>query len=365
VDVIVYVDLSHAAAWKVFPEDPESVPLGSLPGWQVLNPLLHDAIFKTPSNWERSGPRIVGVSDTYAVVRSPYLAFSSTDDALKSLFPGSGEAWLSRFFDQALPDISRSIARALRYVTKNARLPHEAPSFGMIASHKKIDLVMQFPTPQPSRGAYTNTYELETAITLDRVVEADLIRDLQPPPVVNSLLMDSIQALIESDYRRALLFGAIAMETYAATALEESYQSLLEADLSPNNMRLVSHQLPGGQVQRKDPIYAYLAKRTRTEIRSLLHEVPLYLYGRSLLLDDEALYRRAIRLYKSRNEIVHRGEILEGPESAFAFSRPDADAGVQTALDVCQWFGLSEHYVLPGGELIQIHQPKVANGAVG
>ncbi len=80
----------------------------------------------------------------------------------------------------------------------------------------------------------------------------------------------------------------------------------------------------------------------------MLHEAPLYVLGRSLLVESESLYQQAIRLYRTRNQIVHRGEILDGPEDVFEFSRSDAIAGVQTALDVCGWFGLKEQYDLPG-----------------
>ena len=125
------------------------------------------------------------------------------------------------------------------------------------------------------------------------------------------------------------------METYASTELDETFQAHLEGGPLQSNMRIISVRVNDELAQKKDPVYFYIFQITRTEFRPLLHEAPLYVLGRSLLVESESLYQQAIRLYRTRNQIVHRGEILDGPEDVFEFSRSDAIAGVQTALDVC------------------------------
>jgi hypothetical protein len=203
---------------------------------------------------------------------------------------------------------------------------------------------------------------LETAITLERVLEADRIRGQQQPVVAVELLLDVVQSVLDLDFRRALLFSAIAMESYAANEIDNSYLALLEVEPRPDHMRVVSFELPGGRSQKKDSIYAYIAEKTRTDFRALLHEVPLYLFNKSLMLDNQALYQKALRLYKTRNQIVHRGEVLDSPEGAFEFTLTDARVGAQTALDVCTWFGMRENFVLPSDERVRLAAPAEEHG---
>lgn len=95
------------------------------------------------------------------------------------------------------------------------------------------------------------------------------------------------------------------------------------------------------------------------DLSLLLHEIPLYLSGKSLLVDNEPLYQKAIRLYKTRNRIVHRGFVPAEDTNLFNFSFSDAKIGLQTALDVCYWFGMSEVYTLPGGDHIELQRPEL------
>ena len=222
-----------------------------------------------------------------------------------------------------------------------------------MTTRPEYDCTLRFPEMRPHGNALASNYELETAITMDRVLEADKVRG-SALPVVDSLLLDSIQALLDLDYRRALLFAAIAMEAHAATNLDEFYHGILESGQAPPHMHVVSFDLPGGSTQQKDPVYVSLAERARAEFAMLLHESPLYLFGRSILVEDQTVYQEARRLYRTRNQIVHRGEISDSGESSFGFSTADARAGIEAALAVCRWFGLSEHYALPGSGHVEL-----------
>jgi hypothetical protein len=361
-DCFIFASLGPNAVWKAHPDDVDFAPLASLPGFKVVNPLLHSKLFKIPSHWGTAEPRITGVGDQYAIIRSQYLALFTNPDAMKALARADARDKYDAFLEDELPPIAKSLTRALRYVTKQAQLPQEPSSYGMTIP-ANFDFTLYFPAMRKHGNTYISNYELETAITMDRVLEADKVRGSHLP-VVDSLLLDSVQALLDSDYRRALLFAAIAMEAHAATTLDDLYHGILEKDQPAPHMHVVSFDLPGGATRQKDPIYVSLAERAQTDFAMLLHELPLYLFGRYILVEDQPLYQRARRLYRTRNQIVHRGEIPDRAESSFAFSVAGAQAGIETALAVCRWFGLNEHYALPGSGHVELRQADPEYGGI-
>lgn len=359
-DLIGYASLGTSAVWRVIPDDPNVRPLVSLLGFKVVNPLLHPTLFKWSMHTMHSGtpePKIIGMGDQYALVRSPYLAMLTNHDAIKALAPLNAEDKDLAFFE-GLASIAKNLTRALRYVTKQAQLPQE-PGCGIMSIHRDYDFTLQFPKMRERGNTFVSNYELETAITLDRILEAERILGY-PLPVVDSLLLDSIQALLDSDYRRALLFAAIAMETHVATTLDEFYNRIIESDQPSPNMHVISFELSGGTTQEKDPVYASLAERAKTDFAMLLHELPLYLFSRSVLVENHALYQQARRLYRTRNLIVHRGEISDRAESSFDFSYASAREGIESALAICRWFGLTEQYALPGSGHVELRLPDSA-----
>ena len=161
---------------------------------------------------------------------------------------------------------------------------------------------------------------------MDSLASADAMAELDSFPISDSLIVDSIQALVEGDYRRALLFSTIAMESYVSARLEKLYNEKLESDIVSPHLRVSCFILSSGKVQKKDPVFSYLMEKSKSEFAPLLNEIPMYLFGKSLLLDDQRLYQKAILLYKTRNQIVHRGEINENDKNLLLLNYSDAKA---------------------------------------
>jgi hypothetical protein len=99
----------------------------------------------------------------------------------------------------------------------------------------------------------------------------------------------------------------------------------------------------GGTTTKKDPVYMLLVDGQR--FSRLLHEAPLYLLRRSLLKDDAELFRRSIRLYRTRNRLS-RGQAVTGNEDYCSVDQDGALESLDTAIRVFQWFGIAG-YVLP------------------
>lgn len=353
----VFINLGRPAVWKAKQEDPNPIYLKSLPDWCILSPLVHPTLAIGGSTFS-SIPEVVGIGEGFAILRSHLIVFLVPSiNALQSLAPAGTPDSLSYFLGDFLPSFAGDFVRKLKHITKQAGLPSET-GYGLSVRPDEPQMPA-FPTASKQGNVMLPAYELDTAITADSLLLADGLPSTESISIYDSLILDSIQALLERDYRRALLYSAIAMETYASTVLEDSYSNSLNVDPSPPNLRITNFTIAGGNTQKKDPVFAYLTERSRTEFTLLLHEIPLYLSGRSLLVDDEPLYQKAVRLYKTRNRIVHRGFVPEEDTNLFNLISSDAKIGLQTALDVCYWFGMSEAYALPGGDYIELQRPKL------
>ncbi len=182
-------------------------------------------------------------------------------------------------------------------------------------------------------------YAVATAITEAHLAELSNLPSNFSMPVHVDVLLDAIAARISGDHRKALLYSAIAVESFVFECLQLHYeQVLLKKD---SRHRVVELPVAGGGVSRKDPVYDVLA--SGDAFSRLLHERPFYLFGRSLLIDEPDLYRRALQLYSTRNKIAHRG-MPPSDEKYFALTVEDSTEGIQIAADVVRWFGDPRSY---------------------
>jgi len=184
-------------------------------------------------------------------------------------------------------------------------------------------------------------YDIYTAITWHRMEKADEILANNELPVYSILLLDAIYAIQQNDYRRAILYSALSVESLAYTKLDEKYQSFLEHGDPTGMIRVVT--IRGDK--KEDPIYKMM--RERTHFRLLLHECPLYLEKRSLLLENEPLYQQAMKLYSTRNKIAHLGELPSDQKGDyFNLDLLGAISALECTKDIFKWFGITEEYFI-------------------
>ena len=65
-----------------------------------------------------------------------------------------------------------------------------------------------------------------------------------------------------------------------------------------------------------------------------------------MLLENERLYQRALKLHKTRNIIVHRGEILEEKE-IYKIGSVGARDAISTVNELFKWYGTQITYFIP------------------
>jgi hypothetical protein len=189
-------------------------------------------------------------------------------------------------------------------------------------------------------GVYAPWYN--TLITWNNLRDADskIYRSIKLP-VSEEILLDAFNALREQEFDKAILFSAIAVESLLANHFDALYESEL-AKVKKNRFMRIIHDKEGVS---KDPIFRVLVDRT--DFKKLLNEVPLYLMKRSIYIENEKLYHNLIKLYTTRNKIVHWGAPLEENESKrLSLNGKGANLAFEIALDTFSWIGHKRYEIL-------------------
>ena len=95
-----------------------------------------------------------------------------------------------------------------------------------------------------------------------------------------------------------------------------------------------------------DPVFKRLCNG-RPSFRDLLHERPLYLLKRSLLLEDKSLFDAGLALYGTRNAISHTGVVEDPNDARWPIDEEHARRGLEVARSLFAWFGAPADFHLP------------------
>jgi hypothetical protein len=185
---------------------------------------------------------------------------------------------------------------------------------------------------------------VETALTAEMVEKAGALAADFEPPVYEGVLLDAFKAVKDHDFRTALFYSALAIETVAGTVLDEEHQKLLTAGSVPPQIRGVTSQDGDTKGEIEDPVYKYLRRNGRFE--HLLHETPLYVLGRSLKLDKPEVCKLARKLYQTRNSLAHSGEPSKVKDLLSVDLEGAVDA-LKCATEVFAWFGIPGKWSIP------------------
>jgi len=84
-----------------------------------------------------------------------------------------------------------------------------------------------------------------------------------------------------------------------------------------------------------------------TDYKKLFHEIPLLVIKRSILLENEALFQNLIRVYKTRNMIVHcAGPLDETETERISLNEKGANEAFNIALDTFKWLKIEKFEIL-------------------
>jgi hypothetical protein len=320
--------LKHPIRWAISHSDPAFINVGARSGLAVVNPLLNPHVF--PDRMVRHLHEEIGscIGET-AFLGSSLLAFVETAATTE---PTSD--WLRRLLGlwrhaSGQPELrTTELVIQVQFGSQQLDLPS-------VHHPRDADLV---------KGLVPRRHH-DCCLTLQHVTTvAGLPLDFTPP-VFDTLLTDASRAGLEADYRHAILYAAMAVEVLARVHLDELYEQLLASPRPGNAFRVHDVSMSNGQLKRTDPVYDVVANGT--DFKRLLHERPLYLLGRSLLVEKKPLFDLATRLYQTWNKIVHEGEPPETATHCLPLDRDGASQALRCASSVFAWFGKTGTVALP------------------
>jgi len=313
--------------WRIDEKIRAEVDVGPLPGWKLVTPL---GMLKAP----------IG-----------HLGF----DVLRRL--PSGELWISDRvlalrFHGAAPEqghppamlAAAKVLQAMRYLARQFALPDQVIAYSGHALQAGPP-IQQISTEDCSETLMLRDYFLSTAVTAEHLEQLASLPPDFVVPAPAAVMLDALHAHVAQDFRKALLYAAIAAEAMASTRLDVEYKRILRA--RGDRFRVVDLAGAKGALATKDPIYDCLRKSDN--FGRLLHERPLYLLGRSLRVEDEPTYTRAIKLYATRSKLAHTGTVPPSNQATFELSEDGAREGLRTAIKIMEWFGDAGPYVAGWG----------------
>jgi hypothetical protein len=325
---VFFVDLPGEIHWIVRRGDPASTPLCHPPGWEFLNPLLLPALGFPPPPGPFQRWRTIRIADDACHFSTWGLGLAVPDAVAE---------------ERATVEAVVSLLQRLRTISRQATMPTN-----WVAIVDAIP-VGTLPTPVfPSRwvggGGLHRRYEIDSAVTADAIAKLGGLPPDFLPPVHESCLLDAIKAATAQDWRTALLYAAISIETIVGTVIAEEHERQLEGAQVPEHLRSIEVE-KDGRKQRTDPIYNFLrSKDNRFAFK--LHELLLYVFRQSLKEENRGLYDRAVQLYETRNQLAHSGKVGSG-KNTLPLTYEGAMTALECAARIFNWFGIPGNWPLP------------------
>lgn len=347
---------ARAIYWKLSPVDPLLYEVRSNPGVHFISPLLF--------------PSIEGLMDAKRVHSSKFtfdgyvgglylfattgLAFRVDEDFIEQYKPKDVSRLACYFSAEAPPliEIATSLLDALRHFSKQADMCTEADDLHLW-EWLEVDELPTIAQSESSNIEMSVAKSIFEKAVTRRHIEAACACDSQfKAPIFDTLFLDAIGAHAAHDYRKAILYSAIALESAAAAVLDEQYETKVKSS-DTTDWRLITLPIAGGKTVRKDPIWEFLKKRA--DANSLLHEAALYILGKSLLVENEPLFQYVQRLRATRNKIVHYGEPPEpNADQYLAIDSDGSSEALNCTNAVFAWLGVGQDYKLHGNGFVPL-----------
>jgi hypothetical protein len=301
--------LSNPILWELSEASTDrSAPLQHAHGMEVLNPLRFSAGSRQAANlmaWRANGRTLCASSS---------LLYSTREDPEHAGFEVT-IAFLRRLrvrFTQALLS-----PRSISYVARGVDIAPLRVQFEPTAAHLGPSFSRHF-------------------ADFDRLHELDALR-LDDDDVAAELMVDAICALEYSDFRRAIIFSAIAAEAAASASIERLHAESLAKNPPPfQHVEVVAN----GVRQRTDPVFKLIWGDARGNyLRRALHEARLHIRAPSLLIENEPLYQALRRVATTRNDLVHRG-LPEDGGARVTVDKVGAVQAISAAHELLHWLGV-------------------------
>jgi len=206
-----------------------------------------------------------------------------------------------------------------------------------VTIHEKLPKGMLEMETVTKMGIRSSHYH--TMITWDHIKNSDKsILNSVKPKAYQEIFLDAYKALLEDEYNKVILFSVISVESLLAYSYDLLYENQRVKTAKKSNQRWAYNATADTY---HDPIFKALSDRT--DFRRLLHEIPMYLLDKSILIDNEVLYQNLRKMYNTRNKIVHWGApINHDPTKLIPLTKEGANLSFKCAHDCFLWLGMTE-----------------------
>lgn len=244
----------------------------------------------------------------------------------------------------------------LRHVSGQAKAPQGKHLATIII--EEIDTFPVF-TPVPEYRwpkSSVSSYWYGVAVTDDHI---RIVAGQPPkfePDVYETLFLDAIAAHFVNDFRTSVIYAAMSMEVAFGTVITNHYERIVAGSMEDSRYRVIRRNTANGE-QVCDPVFERL-KKIGENIPTKMHELSLYVMGRSLLIEDEPLYSRARTLYNTRNKLVHAG--IADDSGLLSLDQKGSFTALETAKQVHAWLRVDSGICLPVTEFVPYEQAQAA-----
>jgi hypothetical protein len=345
------------AHWKLALDSPLLYEIPSSPGVQLISPLLFEEIrMHMDAKLVRSGEPSSGFIDDLSLFETDGIAFIIEDEFVERYRPRDISRLASYFSqdDPPLIDTAITLLSALRHFSKQTGLCTSGDDLNLWEWLVLDDLPTVKRREKSGWSRAVAKSIVATAITLEQIEAACTYGPGFRAPIYDGVFLDAVGSHAAHDYRASILYSAIALEAVTALVLDQYFETSIKPH-EAKEWRVISRSIGGGKAVRKDPIWELLRKRE--DANSLLHEGALYVLGKSLLVEDEALFQRVQCLRATRNKIVHEGEPPESPSNQYLSLDIRGSSDALNCVDaVFRWLGVGYDYGLYERGLVELSQ---------
>lgn len=166
-----------------------------------------------------------------------------------------------------------------------------------------------------------------------------IVKKNQSIPHYQDLFLDTVFDYHNGNYRKTILYSAVTLEAFLATIFDEKYSKIINSKKT-NIYRVIKKE-------KKDPIYEYIKKKN--DFYALLHELPIYLGYKSIKLENNVLYKQIDTLHKTRNKIVHLGDVIikENDNNEYLkITEEGANEAIKILVDTLKYFGVNNSDII-------------------
>jgi hypothetical protein len=339
---IITLYLQRDISWLFSQGDAPAIALPSLSGIKLVHPIHynHQSLSKLGLSDEntRTRPPLSINGDKWVVLASQLLFAVDEGQAIDT----------ANFITTLAP----KFLRALRYTSGQSWISRTitVATEGETASVSNFEFTLR---KDPDNAAFISAQHVDLAVSWAKIHKIDKTIRESSFETYMEVLLDGIAAHQESDYLKAILYSAIACESVAAQQIDRAYDDLRKAPTKSTTHRFVKCKTPDGDVD-KDPVFERLRSTEKGAFLSSLHELPLYLWSRSIQGEKPQLYRTAHALYKTRNKVAHLGGLTEESDKTLPITREGSKQAIDCAVQIFDWFNVNASHLAPWNDMRRV-----------